>query len=122
MDPATGMVTVVLSGPITLELMQDAFEQVLQHAEFKKSSDALWDLREAEIPEAPTSELIELVSFIKSKTLERGRDYKVALLVSSSYHYGLARMYEAYADLLPVKIKTFRDLGEATAWLAGDRT
>jgi hypothetical protein len=41
----------------------------------------------------------------------------VALVVSRDMDYGLARMYEAYSQDLPVQIRIFDELEEAESWM-----
>jgi hypothetical protein len=43
----------------------------------------------------------------------------VAIVVSRSVHYGMARQFQAFADQGRATIQVFRDIEEARTWLAG---
>ncbi|MGH0038509.1 MAG: hypothetical protein ACQGVK_26030 [Myxococcota bacterium] len=45
---------------------------------------------------------------------------RMAVLVGRELHYGLARMFQAYASDSPTDIHVFRDRDEALAWLGFD--
>lgn len=52
--------------------------------------------------------------------IELLRDYQIAIVTNDDLHYGFARMYMAkMSDLIP-KVKVFRDIEEAEAWLLGE--
>ncbi len=116
-DPSTGTATMTVSGKFTLDVATQAIQRLLDHTDFREGSDVLWDLRTAEIPDAAREDMLRLVGFVEERQPKRGADYRVAIVVSSDYHYGLARMYQAYADALPANIMVFRGLGEAAEWL-----
>ena len=90
---------------------------MLGHERFRKNADALWDLREANMPDVTGNDFVQLARFIRSKTEERGSHYKVALVVTSDYQFGVARMYEAHTDRPPVEMMAFRAMEDAECWL-----
>jgi len=57
------------------------------------------------------------VAFIKANQEKRGKNYRVALVVSREIDFGLARMFEAYSQEFPFEIRIFKNLQDAEQWL-----
>jgi len=77
----------------------------------------LWDLRA--IREAPQSieELRQAAEFVRT-TREIFGDGRVAILVTSDLDFGLARLFQAFADGSGIAYEVFRDYDAARAWVA----
>jgi hypothetical protein len=119
-DRSKGRVTIKLAGPITMELIKSVVEGFMRHPEFHPGDDVLWDFRETTISDVSADALRDVVSFIERRLERRGADYKVALAASTDLEFGLARMYEAFADRMPFRVMVFRDLDKAITWLDED--
>ena len=117
-DPQTGLVTVTVRGEVDGAMIKEALQGVVDHPRFKTGADMLWDFTRAQGKEATGEGLQDLVSFVASLREKRGSGYRVALVASGDLEYGFARMYEAYAEHLPLVVRVFRNLEEANQWLA----
>ena len=106
---------VVLSrawGVFSAQDVFDHFTALAADPAFDPSFYQLIDLRDVEQVDLETS-------FIRRHALERlfaGGALR-ALVVSSDIHYGLARMYGAYAEYASQNVRVFRDMHEAEQWL-----
>jgi hypothetical protein len=116
-DNKTGLVTFTVTGSAKVADLIAALDELFVTPGFRKNADILWDFSKwrAEPPEA--WELRELVTFIDRNQDKRGTGYRVSIVVSRDLDYGLARMFEAYAENLPFTLRIFRKRSQAEAWL-----
>ncbi len=116
-EPTSGLVVFTVTGGGRVKDMITALEDLFAAPEFRKNADILWDFSKwrADPPEA--GELRELVSFLHKNKDKRGSGYKVSIVVSRDLDYGLARMFETYAENLPFTIRIFRKRPPAESWL-----
>jgi hypothetical protein len=119
-DRSNRRVAIKVSGPITMDLVKSVVEGFMRHPDFRQGDDVLWDFREASISDVSADALRDVASFVDRRQERRGSGYKVALAVSGDFEFGLARMYEAFADRLPFRVRVFRDVDKANAWLDED--
>ena len=99
-------------GVFTAQDLLDHYNALAADPAFDPSFSQLVDLRDVEQVELDTS-------VIRRHALERlfGGGAQRALVVSSDMHYGLARMYGAFAEFASQNVKVFRDMHEAEQWL-----
>jgi hypothetical protein len=64
-----------------------------------------------------TAGALRRVAQIYADADERPEDSPVAIVAPGDLFFGLSRMYEAYRQDSPVRIRIFRSLAEARAWL-----
>jgi hypothetical protein len=76
----------------------------------------LWDVRDATIVHLSTDDLQALARFSHELRSVRGGG-RAAILVSRDADFGVARMFQAYADAFPWETMVFRDLVETIEWL-----
>jgi hypothetical protein len=92
-------------------------EDTYAHPDFKAEADAMWDLTEA-TGELATEDIRRLADFV-GKLVGRTTEGKVALLVSSDFEFGMARMYGSILGGQSSKpMMVFRDRAEAERWLS----
>jgi hypothetical protein len=96
--------------------IKGAFRAALENARFQRGMKVLWDVRDATIVQLSTEDLIELARFSRKLQTVRGTG-KAAILVSGEVDFGVARMFQAYADALPWETMVSRDLKEVMEWL-----
>jgi hypothetical protein len=76
----------------------------------------LWDVREATIVRLSNGDIQSLAR--TNHELQRARGSgRAAILVSGDADFGVARMFQAYADTFPWETLISRDLAEAVRWL-----
>ena len=104
---------VTVHGVLTVEVAREALTQL--YAQDVRPLVILWDLSAATL-DAETSDVVELVGFIRKNRGEGGAN-KVAIVTSREVDFGVSRMYEARGDTLPFEIQVFRESTAAKSWL-----
>jgi len=97
--------------------VRQTLEETYAHPDFRAEADAMWDLTDAS-GDLATEEIRHLADFV-GKLVGTTTAGKVALLVSSDFEIGMARMYESILGGQSSKpIMVFRDRAEADRWLS----
>jgi hypothetical protein len=80
----------------------------------------LWDLTGCDLSGITISGLRSFVA-LAARLGQVRPEGRTAIVVESDLQFGLARMSEAFGDLvsLPFALRVFKDRGEALAWLRG---
>jgi hypothetical protein len=117
-EPEQKLVTFQCSGTVVLEDVRAAFQSMFDDPRFTPGINALWDLRDASIG-VRMQEIPGLLDMISSRQGDRGKDYRVAILVSGSPDFGLSTLFEMSAHAMPFAVRVFRSHTEASRWLAG---
>ncbi|MCP4724325.1 MAG: hypothetical protein GY863_04790 [bacterium] len=115
------LITVTAGGNLSIDELAGGLVKVTSHPDFVAGQDVIWDLRGVETADMDTDDLKDIVEYVKGMQDKRGSGYKAALITSQDYIFGLARMYEAYVNSLPFKLRVFRNADEAYAWLGESR-
>ena len=78
----------------------------------------LWDLSRMDLSTTSNDEIMALAERMKSVSRKR-KGGKTALVSPQDFVFGMARMYESFAEmfLLEIHIRVFRNIQEAKAWL-----
>ena len=119
-DPKAGVATHRVTGEIDMEQIRQAWDKLLAHPDFDPAIDVLWDLSACSRATLNSRD-IERIRDETAAVLERRQPgYKVALVAPKDLYFGLCRMFEAYADDLPIKVHVFRKLDDAWRWLTGE--
>ena len=84
----------------------------------KPTKKILWDATKGSVSKITSGEFRKIAKEMKKFTKKR-EGGKTALVGSFDADFGLARMYEVYAESeeLPVSYGIFRDIDEAKEWL-----
>ena len=90
--------------------------EVIEKTDWNGARRFLWDLRELVEGPDSTSELRNAAAWVK-RSQETWGGTRVAILVSRDVDFGIARMYQAFAEQIDVEYQIFRDRDEAQAWL-----
>ena len=77
----------------------------------------LVDLREADSSPRSSNVLHQFADFMQSSLEGLTTGPKVAVVAPKDLSFGLARMYEAFADTIPWNFTVFRAIDEALTWL-----
>jgi len=118
-EPEHKLVTFACSGTVVFDDVRTAFEGMFDDPRFTPGINALWDLRQASIG-VRMQEIPYLLDMISSRQRDRGKDYRVAILVSGSPDFGMSTLFEMSAHAMPFAVRVFRSRTEATRWLAGE--
>lgn len=112
-----GPVILTASGAITGKEIIQAIKDLVNDPDFKPNINSIWDFRAVTTRLIDSQEITDLITFIRTIQEKRGRDYRVAILVSRDMDYGLARMFEAHSQSLPFQVRIFEDLEQAKSWI-----
>jgi hypothetical protein len=117
-EPENKLVTFQCSGTVGSDDVRGAFQGMIADPRFSPGINALWDLRNASIG-VRMQEIPGLLDMVTSRQGDRGRNYRVAILVAGSPDFGLSTLFEMSAHSMPFAVRVFRSRTEATRWLAG---
>jgi hypothetical protein len=118
-EPDNKLITFGCSGLVVFEDIRAAFQSIFDDPRFTPGINALWDLRNASIG-VRMQEIPGLLEMISSRQGDRGKDYRVAILVAGSPDFGLSTLFEMSAHAMPFAVRVFRSHSQATRWLAGE--
>lgn len=100
------------TGALTL----DEIVRLVDEHDWERAPRVLWDLRNLE--EAPrTSPELRLAADLLEEAHRRLEGGRTAIVVARDLDFGLARMFQAFADGAGVRYEIFRDREAALAWL-----
>ena len=116
-DVASGLVTFTVNGKATYEGLIRALKEMLDDPNFRKGANNFWDFRNVDSDSLTSVDIRGFASFIEKNKERCGEGYKVAFVVARDVDFGLARIYEAYADRLPFTVMVFRSMDEALSWI-----
>lgn len=97
---------------VTAEDLHDHQGLLTRDPRFDPAFSQLWDLRAIDEVTVESATLRELA---QSRSFASGA--RRALVAPSDVSYGLARMFQSLHDDAPEKVRVFRDVAEARAWL-----
>ncbi|OVE80785.1 hypothetical protein BVY04_04950 [bacterium M21] len=110
---------VVLSqhcGAVSDEEMLSTYRELFSGQEVLRESDFLVDLRKAD-SRSRSSDGIRQMAKASDLAPERGTKRKIAIVVNNDLSFGLARMYQAYAEQACQEVNILYSLDEALPWL-----
>ena len=116
-DPEERLITYKATGDISVAEMKSAFESIFEHPDFEPGMNALCDAKYASFPEMSLHEVQGLVALLSERSANRGKDFKVAVLVRGNPEFGLSSLFEMQTYSLPFDVQVFRKTAEAKEWL-----
>ena len=115
-DQNRNVLYVTLSGEPEIDEITSALENITNSGDYPPNTNAMWDIRNANISNANYHFVSELVK-MRSSFTKRGH-CRSALIVSNDAQYGLSRMFEMLAEgKIPYQLMIFRDYKEGEQWL-----
>ena len=113
-DKAKGIISEVWTGEVTAIDLAAHWTQLLADADALAIRRTLVDLRNCEIVFSG-DQLFDLIRTVAEPALN-GRDWRSALLVGGSVHFGVSRQYQSFAQMYS-KDAIFHDKDAALKWL-----
>jgi len=115
-DPEARLRKHAISGPLTVQVLQDALTDVYADQAYDPTMAALWDLREATIDLSP-DEVRKIADFVAP----RWGGGRAAIVVANEHAFGMARMYELLlSEQARGDVMVFRSIADAAAWLEAE--
>jgi hypothetical protein len=115
--PEHNLVILEHSGKISDEEFLAFYKGLYQGDISIASMNLLVDLREADSSPRSSDVLHQFADFLQSSFESVTTHPKVAVVAPRDLSFGLARMYEAFADSIPWDFTVFRTIDEALTWL-----
>ena len=116
-DQKAGLIHYKATGEVNVIDMIGAFEAVFADPDFQPGLNALCDAKYAEFKDMALHDVQDLVARIATRGNERGKGYRVALLVRGNTEFGISSLFEMQTYNLPFEVKVFRNTKEAKEWL-----
>ena len=118
--PDKSLVVAVHDGVVPDEEFVSAYKLLLENDRFDDSYNLLVDLRRADSSARGTDALKGFAEFMRNQYANVGTRPKIAVVAPENISFGLARMYEAFSDSVPMDFMVFRELSGALNWLGLD--
>lgn len=113
-DERHGIITEVWTGEVSATDLADHWKRLLVDPDALAIRRTLVDLRNCELAFSG-EQLFNLVRTLVEPALN-GRDWRSALLVGGSVHFGVSRQYQSFAEMYS-KDAMFHDEDAALKWL-----
>lgn len=117
-DEEQRLATVTLAGRITAHGIVRAIESLNAHPQYRPGIPKLWDARNGDLSKLTRAEFRSIARAGRLSGLPK-RGSRVAVLVTKTVDFGIARMFELSEGYDRVDaMRVFRDHAAAIAWLA----
>lgn len=114
---AGNIVVFTWAGEFTLNEYYETMAELEASKAYHPDIDTIWDLREADTQHLSIEDVRSIAANSRKLASQRKKDWKVAIVANTDLTFGLARMYEAYANGINNRTKVFRDFEQAEAWV-----
>jgi len=94
-----------------------AYRSLFESGRFDPTMDLVVDLRRADSSNRSQEAIQEFAGYLKKWMQKTDKRSRVAVIAPRDVSFGLARMYEAYADSAHKDFTVFRDEDTAVEWL-----
>ena len=104
-------------GVVPDEEFLTAYRSLYGSSRFDKSFNLLVDLTRADSSTRSTETLKGFADFIRGQYAGTDVSPKVAVVAPENISFGLARMYESFADTVRWEFRVFREIPDALFWM-----
>jgi hypothetical protein len=111
------ILTIRAWGPATIEGVRAYFQEAVSRPEWKPGISCLLDFRELDLAKLSSEQLEALVAFFDKNKEGVGAAF-IAIAVTRSVEYGVARMWTSLSETVGMHQRVFYALDEGRAWLA----
>jgi hypothetical protein len=115
--PEAELVICVHSGKVPDHEFLTSYKALYENDLFNTSMNLLVDLRQVDSSPRSRDVLYQFANFMQGRYADTGAHPKVAVVAPEDLSFGLARMYEVFADGVPWDFVVFRVADAALAWL-----
>ena len=115
-EKPSSMLTIEASGVADIPSIKSSLNKMADDPAIYSSSCALCDFRKLDLSKLTGSDVQQIYNFHASVSRETGNK-PVAVVVSRSIEFGMARMWEAFAGEVYTTHKVFYSIEEAMEWL-----
>jgi hypothetical protein len=104
-------------GSVSDDEFLSSYREFFNDARYDRSFNVLVDLRRADSSARGPEALRDFAGFVGRQFADTKTEPKVAVVAPQDISFGLARMYEAFSDTVPLEFKVFRGAEAALSWL-----
>jgi hypothetical protein len=115
--PENNLLILVHAGTTTDEEFQAFYRSLFESGSIDPSMNLLVDLREADSSPRSPEVLNQFAEFVEQTFSKSSTIPKVAVVAPKDLSFGLARMYQVFANSVPWNFVVFRAMDAALAWL-----
>ena len=115
--PEHNLIIFTHTGEISDDDFLEFYQRHFKDETFNPSTKLLVDLREADSRPRNPDTLRRFAAFVMEHMDNPSTPPRVAVVAPKSLTYGLARMYQSYAEPVPWDFVVFRAIDAALAWL-----
>jgi hypothetical protein len=114
-DKASGTILTTIEGQPSVDELVDGLKSIMSHPDFGPGLNGIADLRKSEMKtfSADVQKIADLLIEYRGKIGQS----KTAVVVSKDVTFGMARVFQVFAEQAPVEIEIFRSMEEALRWL-----
>lgn len=106
-----------LKESISVQTITETIENTLANPKYKIGMNAIWIVEQGTDVEMSSEDAQTISECARKAFDESGVSYKLALVASDDFAYGMTRVYEGWSNDRPIMINTFRKLDEALEWI-----
>lgn len=115
--PELGIVVSRFTGRVTDREFIDLYTRLYSDPGYVPGLNELADLRAIEELDVTVSALRRVEELARERYADADADFRTAVVATRDQAYGLARMYEVFAEGGPEDVRVCRSLAEALDWL-----
>jgi len=114
-DSDAGILYTTLRGAVTVNEIVDAFNRLFKSPDFRPGLSGLADTRESQFSSSQSD--VRRLADLMIENRDRIGPSRTAIVVDSDIDYGMARMYEVFAEQSMTETRVFKDIDQAMIWL-----
>lgn len=119
-DKKSGVVFTTMEGNVSISEIIDGLKGLMNHPDFSPGFNGLVDMRNSTVNSTP--EEVRRIAELMTGQREKIGMSRSAVVVSKDVIFGMARMFQVFAEQSSIKTELFRDINEARQWLGiGER-
>lgn len=116
-DPKGKLLVVTIDGPVDFNRVRDVFFECLKQSFFSKNMNSIVDIRNTSFEVKP-NDIGRLIDLFEAYKTQRGSGFKMAILATQDFAFGLARVFSARTLHIPIDVGVFRRESDAMDWLS----
>lgn len=117
---APGFVRTRFTGAVGDDEFVDLYRRLYADPDYALGTDEVADLREVEDLDLSAAALRRVEELTRERYAGGEAGFRTAIIAPRDQSYGIARMYEVFAEDGPENVRVFREPAEALEWLGLD--
>jgi hypothetical protein len=112
-----GLVVTRFTGQVSDEEFVDTYRRIMADSAYVPGTNELADLRQVELLDLTARGLRQVEELTGERYAGTGAAFRTAILAPADSSYGMARMYEVFAEDGPEHVRVCREMADALKWL-----